>query len=55
MRKLKTPYPTINTLLSEIDKVLFNLFYLIAESGTAFWVTDDQSYLIGQTNERLPL
>ena len=55
MRKLKTPYPTINTLLSENDKVLFNLFYLIAESGTAFWVTDDQSYLIGQTNERLPL
>lgn len=55
MRKAANPKEVINRLMTENDKILFNLFYLIADSESAFWVTDDKSYIIGQTNERLPM
>ena len=55
MKEIKHAMPVINTLLTQNDKLLFNLFYLIAESPSSFWATDDSSYLIGQTNERLPM
>lgn len=55
MRSVENVHPFIKELLPENDKILFNLFYLIAESESAFWVTDDRSYLIGQTNENLPM
>lgn len=55
MRSVEEVQPLIKELLPENDKILFNLFYLIAESEHAFWVTDDRSYLIGQTNENLPM
>lgn len=55
MRKTQNPLQVINRLMSENDKILFNLFYRIAESECSFWATDDKSYIIGQTNERLPL
>jgi len=46
---------TINRLMSENNKILFNLFYHILDSENAFWVSDEESYIIGQTNERLPM
>lgn len=46
---------TINRLMSFEDKIRFNIFYLIAESENSLWATDDQSYIIGQTNENLPM
>lgn len=55
MKKIENALPTINKLMSENDKVLFNLFYLIWGSENAFWATDEESYIIGQTNERLPM
>lgn len=55
MKEIKNAMPVINTLLTPNDKLLFNLFYLIAESPSAFWATDNTSYLIGQTNEKLPM
>lgn len=55
MKKVTNPKEVINQLMTENDKILFNLFYLIADSENAFWVTDDKSYIIGQTNERLPM
>ena len=55
MKKLNNAMPTINRLMSENDKILFNIFYLISDSQNAFWITDDESYIIGQTNERLPM
>lgn len=55
MRSVENIQPLIKELLPENDKVLFNLFYLIAESERAFWATDDRSYLIGQTSENLPM
>lgn len=41
--------------MSENEKILFNLFYLISDSEDAFWVTDEEFYIIGQTNERLAM
>lgn len=55
MRREKNAYEMINRMMSQKNKILFNLFYLIAESDSSFWVTDDRSYIIGQTNERLPM
>lgn len=55
MKKIKNALPVINTLLTQNEKLLFNLFYLIAESPSSFWATDGTSYLIGQTNEKLPM
>lgn len=55
MKKLSNAIPTINKLMSENDKILFNLFYLILNSESAFWITDDECYIIGQTNEHLPM
>ncbi len=55
MRAVKNALPIIDELLAENDKILFNLFYRIAESENAIWITDDNSYIIGQTNEKLPL
>lgn len=55
MRKTENPLQVIDRLMSENEKILFNLFYRIAESECSFWATDDKSYIIGQTNERLPL
>lgn len=54
MKRIKNALPVIDEIMSENDKVLFNLFYLIAERDS-FWVTDEKSYLIGQTNEKLPM
>lgn len=45
----------IQELLPENDKILFNVLFLIAESESSFWATDARSYLIGQTNENLPM
>lgn len=55
MKKISNALPLINELLSENDKICFNIFYLIAESESAFWATDGESYIIGQTKERLPM
>ncbi len=55
MKKLNNALPTINKLMSQNDKILFNIFYLILDSQSAFWITDDEFYIIGQTNERLPM
>lgn len=55
LRKVSNALETINKLMSEDEKILFNLFYLIADSAASFWVTDDKSYIIGQTNENLPM
>lgn len=55
MKKLNNALPVINKLMSENDKILFNLFYRILDSQNAFWITDDEFYIIGQTNERLPM
>lgn len=55
MKKLENALQTINKLMSENDKILFNLFYRILEGENAFWVTDEESYIIGQTNERLAM
>lgn len=55
MKRINNALPTINNLMSENDKVLFNLFYRIAEDKHSLWVTDEESYIIGQTNENLPL
>ncbi len=55
MKRLNNALPTINKLMSENEKILFNLFYLISDSEDAFWVTDEEFYIIGQTNERLAM
>lgn len=56
MKRLKNnALSTIDKLMSENEKILFNLFYLISDSESAFWVTDEESYIIGQTNERLAI
>ena len=55
MKRLNNALPTINKLMSENEKILFNLFYLISDSENAFWVTDEEFYIIGQTNERLAM
>lgn len=55
MKTLSNALPVINKLLCENDKICFNLFYLISDSENAFWVTDEEFYIIGQTNERLAM
>lgn len=55
MKKLNNALPTINKLMTENDKIMFNIFYLILNNDSAFWVSDDENYIIGQTNERLPM
>ncbi|MBD5484870.1 MAG: GNAT family N-acetyltransferase [Lachnospiraceae bacterium] len=54
MKRIKNASSVMDEIMSENDKILFNLFYLIAEKDS-FWVTDGKSYLIGQTNENLPM
>ena len=49
------PLLTIDSVMSENEKILFNLFYLIADCKDSFWATDEKSYIIGQTNERLAM
>lgn len=51
MRNIEVPLQVIDKLLPENDKILFNLFYRIAELQTVFWVSNDKSYIIGQTND----
>lgn len=55
MKKINDALAIINQLMSENDKVLFNVFYLIAEDKNSSWVTDGESYIVGQTNANLPL
>lgn len=55
MKRISNALPLIDELLSENDRICFNLFYLISDAGSAFWVTDGQFYIIGQTNERLAM
>lgn len=55
MRTVTNALEVIENLISPNDRILFNLFYLIAESPASYWVTDDKSYLVGQTNEHLPM
>lgn len=55
MRNVNNPIELINSIMSENDKLLFNLFYLIADSDDSFWMTDDKSYIIGQSNEKRPM
>ncbi len=55
MKRLSNALPLIDKLMSENDKICFNIFYLILNSESALWVTDEESYIIGQTNERLPM
>ena len=45
----------IHKMMSENEEILFNIFFLILENDDAFWASDEKSYIIGQTNERLPL
>lgn len=54
MMEIKNALPVINEMLSENDKVLFNLFYFIAERD-AFWATDEKSFLMGQSSEKFPM
>lgn len=55
MKRLDNALLTINQLMSENDKILFNIFYLILGGKNAYWVSDGKSYIIGQTNEHLPM
>ena len=45
----------IHKMMKENEQILFNIFYLISENGNSFWASDEKSYIIGQTNEGLPL
>ena len=45
----------INKLMTQDEQILFNVFYLILDNDSSFWASDEKSYIIGQTNERLPL
>lgn len=54
-REERNVHEMISRMLSREDKILFNLFYLIAESDSSFWMTDDSCCIIGQTNEKLPM
>lgn len=41
-------------LMSEDDKLLFNLFELIKENSGSFIATDDKTYIFAQNNRRAP-
>ena len=41
-------------LMTENDKIIFNLFELIKQNGRAFIATDDSSYIFGQNSRRDP-
>ena len=43
-----------DTLMTENDKLTFNLFELVKQNGRAFISTDDASYIFGQNSRRDP-
>ncbi|MCR5754484.1 MAG: GNAT family N-acetyltransferase [Acetatifactor sp.] len=45
----------IDRLMTEKEKVLYNVFYLILENDKSFWASDEKTYIVGQSNERLPM
>ncbi|MCR5022875.1 MAG: GNAT family N-acetyltransferase [Lachnospiraceae bacterium] len=45
----------IHKMMSENEEILFNIFFRVLESDDSFWASDEKSYIIGQTNESMPL
>ena len=49
MRRILKDDNTLNELLSERDKVLYNLFYMIKEKG--YIETNDKNFILGQSDK----
>lgn len=43
-----------DSLMSDTDKILYNLFYLIRSDKSSFIVTDDKYYIYAQNSRRAP-
>lgn len=55
MRIIDGTEEILEKILGKKDRIIYNLFYLIREGDSAFFATDDSTYIIGQGNESAPL